>query len=1001
MRGVALAAVCAVLLVPIDALRAQVRPDTGRRVPRPGLARPRPANPRDTLRARGDTAGAARDSTGLRVQWPEPDSVMQELLRRPGYAITRYKADTVVFDAKTRTLNLDARRGGVAAVQRDSQLVVADTGIVYSERTGEAVARGNLLFRDPGRNAADVTARGVATYNLRDRSARVTGGRTAFQSGETWFVSTDILKMIQTADSANGSPTFYGLRGNLTSCDDTVHGPHYHFHFREIKKRGSFMVARPGILYIADIPVFWLPFIFQDMRSGRRSGVLTPRFGVSDIVRNSPTYRRNIENVGYYWAINEYMDAELSFDWRSGTGGRAEEVDPGWIRLNGQWQYNWLSRFLGGSIASSYTSQNDGDKNLAVSWGHRQSFTRDRNVNANLNYVSSTRLQRQNTFNPYTALATIRSQANFADKIGPASIQLGGTRTQFPGRAEVDQTLPTLSITSGPINLARWLVWTPGFQFNDQRRLHIDQPGFFATRFRIDAQGDTTGRDSVRKDTRATTASFDTPLQIFGFDLRNSFRYSDQVDDFPDIEKLVQVDSPYTVTERVFARRFTTSLDWTPSFGLPGFSQGRWNVSPSVSLQNVTGDPFMVRTFRSNGRWVRQSKRPVFGIGAAPTFFGLIPGFFGFSRFRQAISPTLSYNFAPRADVNDEFLAAVGISRQGYLGSLAQNAVSLGLTTNLEGKLRSARDTNPEAARKVKLISLNFTSLSYDFERARKTGRAIAGLTNQTWGYSARSDLLPNVDLQVDYSLFQGNPESDTARFSPYRTRVSGGFSINQRSNPFAILTRLFGRAVPANTIPSAEVVDPDTSRHDETRRLAVQPVAGGRARAAQFVVPPHQGWEASFTFTSSRDRPPTGDANVVEFDPELRCAPFRNVNPIAFEECVRIQRTNPSIESPFTPSRGGTVYRSPPVTSLGSNVNFHLTPKWSASWQTTYDFVAGDFASHIVSLQRDLHDWRAVFAFTQSPNGNFAFNFFIALKAQPDLKFDYNRATYRTSGFQ
>ena len=48
------------------------------------------------------------------------------------------------------------------------------------------------------------------------------------------------------------------------------------------------------------------------------------------------------------------------------------------------------------------------------------------------------------------------------------------------------------------------------------------------------------------------------------------------------------------------------------------------------------------------------------------------------------------------------------------------------------------------------------------------------------------------------------------------------------------------------------------------------------------------------------------------------------------------------------------------------------------------------------MSLQRDLHDWRAVFAFTQAPNGNFAFNFFIALKAQPDLKFDYDRRSYR-----
>ena len=80
--------------------------------------------------------------------------------------------------------------------------------------------------------------------------------------------------------------------------------------------------------------------------------------------------------------------------------------------------------------------------------------------------------------------------------------------------------------------------------------------------------------------------------------------------------------------------------------------------------------------------------------------------------------------------------------------------------------------------------------------------------------------------------------------------------------------------------------------------------------------------------------------------------------------------------------------------------MSFHLTEKWGASWSTTYDFVTRDFASHIVSLQREMHDWDAVFAFTRSPNGNFAFNFFIALRAQPDLKFNYDRRSYgRTPG--
>jgi hypothetical protein len=80
------------------------------------------------------------------------------------------------------------------------------------------------------------------------------------------------------------------------------------------------------------------------------------------------------------------------------------------------------------------------------------------------------------------------------------------------------------------------------------------------------------------------------------------------------------------------------------------------------------------------------------------------------------------------------------------------------------------------------------------------------------------------------------------------------------------------------------------------------------------------------------------------------------------------------------------------------ANSTFHLTPKWGATWSTSYDLVRGNFASNVVSLQRELHDWRAVFAFTQSPNGNFAFNFFVALKAEPDIKFDYSRPTYRAS---
>ena len=120
-------------------------------------------------------------------------------------------------------------------------------------------------------------------------------------------------------------------------------------------------------------------------------------------------------------------------------------------------------------------------------------------------------------------------------------------------------------------------------------------------------------------------------------------------------------------------------------------------------------------------------------------------------------------------------------------------------------------------------------------------------------------------------------------------------------------------------------------------------------------------------------------------------------LNRVAFDRCVADARANPTTEAPVTtPQAGGAVYRIPAATSIGTDIRFSLTPRWTGSWNTSYDVERGEFASHIVQLQRDLHDWRATFSFTQSPTGSFAFSFFIALKAEPDLKFDYNRATYR-----
>jgi hypothetical protein len=180
---------------------------------------------------------------------------------------------------------------------------------------------------------------------------------------------------------------------------------------------------------------------------------------------------------------------------------------------------------------------------------------------------------------------------------------------------------------------------------------------------------------------------------------------------------------------------------------------------------------------------------------------------------------------------------------------------------------------------------------------------------------------------------------------------------------------------------------------------IAAQPVAGSARGGDRFITPSTQGWRAQFTFTRSSPRAPRG-GNIINYDPVARCNQVAGGNSFLLDACLAQQRAAPTAEVPVTSTTaGGPAYNIPPTTSLNGNMSFNLTPKWAAQWTTTYDFEHHQFASHIVSLQRELHDWRAIFGFTQSPNGNFAFTFTIALKAEPDLKFDYNRATQRNGG--
>lgn len=932
-----------------------------------------------------------RDST--HIKWDAPDSVAQRLLQLKDFTITRYQGDTAILNAQTHALDLLAAGKRKAAVDRESQTIVSDSGIYYTETQHSAVSGGHYVVTPPPNSGqADIVGHGRLDYSLSARTARISNAHLPVNNGEMWYMDIALAEVMQ--DTTGKGMTVWGKGGGITSCPDSI--PDWHFEFGETKRTSdNTIAARPAVLYIRDIPVMWLPFFFSDTKKGRHSGIITPQFGLSDIVRNSPAYRRNVDHAGYYWAASDYTDFATWLDWRSAAGSTPE--DPGWLRLNGDMNYKWLDRFVSGRVGLSYTAERDGRTNKAVSWNHEQQFSKDSHLASNVNIVSSTDLQRQNTFNPYTALATIASSISYQTKLGPSSLTIGGTRTQYPGRPQVSQSLPTVSLTSTPITLGSAFSWTPSFSYARSDVLHMDQPGIGAYVFSIDPA--TGVRDSALSKTRSSrdeTITVGAPIQIFGWSLNNSVNIHQQRQNFPQQFTITDVETGQPIETRIFAATYQSAIDWNPDFRLPAFWQNKFNISPSITLANAEPGPYWVASERTNGQYVSQSKRLSVSVGASPTLFGFFPGFGPFQRIRHSITPSVSWSVAPAGHVSDEYLEALGRTRAGSFTDLPQNALSFGLTQLFQAKLRSQSDTNPEGGQKIDLLAITMTPLAYDFERAK--GRSASkGFTSETWGYSLRSDLLPGFDFSSQYSLFLGSTLSDTAEFSPYLTSVSASFSLSRDQNPLTVFRKLFGRVPTDSERALAAKANSDALK---AQSAAAQPVLG-TPRGSERFIQPTPGWRASFSFTRSSPRPPKPGANVIDFDPRARCAQIAGQNSLLFDACVAAQRAQPTTDTPVqSATAGGPVYNIPPTTSINSDVSFNLTPKWATHWTTTYDVEHHQFASHNVQLQRELHDWEALFGFTQSPNGNFAFTFSIRLKADQDVKFDYNRATVRSGTF-
>lgn len=876
----------------------------------------------DSAAASADSGAVAGDSAAVadsaavgapafpRLGAPHRDSVLAALRGLSGYTLTEYVGTGARFASDSGRIDLLGR----AQITRGTESLSADSLVTFSETSGVVCGYGQPVLTGEGRPVHSE----MMCYHLEQQLGEAVGANTTFTQGANWIVRGDRVYTV-------GSDRAYVHSAVFTDCD--LEEPHYHFAAQAVKLvSDDVLVARNVTLNFGDVPVFWLPFMVQSLKEGRRSGLLMPVFSVNDIARTSDGYNRRIQNVGFYWAINDYLGAELAMDWFSNN----------WTALNGSFQFRNLRRFLEGSVNLNRYWRQDGRKELTLNAHQSWQPTERTSMRIQASYASSSDFVRRNSFDPREQTRSIDSNGGISHRLDWGTVNVNVSRRQYLHDGRVQMTLPSVGLSVNNITLfpaapseARWYnnaTWVGSVN---------GSMSFLDVNDTLPNQRDATAR-SVSADSRFTLGKFSWSQRFsFNQDIQHAKPDRDPTDTIPGL--------PREATDR---------MNWSTELRFQQRLIGTSTFEPGLSLQ---GD--VLRSTATNHELLAGPTRLAFSAGVRSDVYGFWPGFGPFSRIRHKLTPSVRYSYSPAPTVTDRQREVFGAPNVRE-----QNRIEIGLNQTFEAKYREsgeavqdplaadtsmARSGEPielPQARRITLLALSMNAVAYDFVKAKRDHR---GLETEQLTFSVNSDLLRGFQLSVGTHLFRPDDSRPGGRaFDMHLSSVNASFSLDHNWWLFRLLG--IGRGaeepaaapadVPVDTMSVDEPGDPRLGLIGGPPRAPAQPRRRGAAGT----------WNASINYSLTRPRPTAGGTSVEA--------------------------------SQF----------------LRANLTLQPTEHWSLHWNTSYSITDGEFVDHYLTLTRDLHDWEANFDFSRGLNGNFTFQFRVRLRANPDIKVDYEQRGQR-----
>lgn len=344
----------------------------------------------------------------------------------------RYSADYISFLVPEKTTEME---GDVKIVYGDITLDAAKVQINWNENMliAEAVADSVDSLGNPVlRGRPTLVEKGEPPivglklqYDFETQRGKVLEGRTTMDPG--YYRGSDVRKI--------GKETLLIKDAYFTSCDHEH--PHFYFRSKQMRMRvRKTAVAKPVVLYIADVPIMAAPFAFFSLKRGRRSGIILPTYG-----QNSRT-GRSLERFGYYWAASDYWDATLLANFYERTG----------VAYTGSVQYK--NRYsLNGSINADYAPKDvlTGEKRerWAMRFSHNQTLGENTTINGSGSFVSDKSFTRDLSEDINARLdQQLRTNVTLRRKLpGQRQISVNTSRDENLQTGQVGYTLPDVRYT--------------------------------------------------------------------------------------------------------------------------------------------------------------------------------------------------------------------------------------------------------------------------------------------------------------------------------------------------------------------------------------------------------------------------------------------------------------------------------------------------------------------------------------------------------------------------